>query len=130
MGDAKGEWVSAGRLIAVIDDDESMRIALVGLLRSLGYDVRGFPSAEDFLDSGPVQSCSCVITDIQMPGMSGLELQRRLAARRSSLPVIMITARLERDLEERALAGGSVCFLRKPFEMEMLVGCLEEVLKL
>jgi FixJ family two-component response regulator len=116
-------------VISIIDDDESMRTALVGLIRSLGYDVRGFASAEEFLGYGPVQSCACVITDIQMPGMSGIELQQHLAACQYTLPVIMITARHEAGLEERALASGAVCFLRKPFAAETLVDCLERVLK-
>jgi FixJ family two-component response regulator len=116
-------------VISIIDDDDSMRTALVGLVRSLGYDVRGFASAEEFLGSGPVQSFSCIITDIQMPGMSGIELQQHLAAHQHALPVIMITARHEADLEEKALASGAACFLRKPFEAETLVGCLEKLLK-
>ena len=122
-------WVSAERLISIIDDDESMRTALVGLMRSLGYSARGFASAEEFLDSGVVRSVGCIITDIQMPGMSGIALQQHLMARQCSPPVIMITARHEADLEERALASGAAYFLRKPFEMEALVGCLERVLK-
>jgi FixJ family two-component response regulator len=116
-------------VISIIDDDESMRTALVGLIRSLGYDVRGFASAEEFLRHGRVQSFSCIITDIQMPGMSGIELQQHLTACQYSLPVIMITARHEAGLEERALASGAACFLRKPFEAQTLVSCLESVLK-
>jgi FixJ family two-component response regulator len=116
-------------VISIIDDDESMRNALVGLIRSLGYGVRGFASAEEFLESGAMQRFACIITDIQMPGMSGIELQQHLTACQCSLPVIMITARHETGLEERALASGAACFLRKPFETETLVGCLERVLK-
>jgi FixJ family two-component response regulator len=116
-------------VISIIDDDESMRIALVGLVRSLGYEARGFASAEEFLGSGPVQSWSCIITDIQMPGMNGIELKQHLTARQCSLPVIMITARHEADLEERALASGAAGFLRKPFEAEALIERLERALK-
>jgi FixJ family two-component response regulator len=116
-------------VISIIDDDESMRLALVGLVRSLGYDARGFASAEEFLASGPVQSWSCIITDIQMPGMSGIDLKQHLAAAQHALPVIMITARHEADLEERALASGAAFFLKKPFEAETLIECLERVLK-
>jgi len=105
-----------------------MRTALVGLVRSLGYDVRGFASAEEFLDCGQVQSFACIVTDIQMPGMSGIELQQHLAARQCALPVIMITARHEPGLEERAIASGAAYFLRKPFDAETLVDCIEKVL--
>ena len=119
----------AGPVISIIDDDESMRIALVALVRSLGYDARGFASAEEFLGCGPVQSFACIITDIQMPGMSGIELKQHLAAHQCLLPVIMITGRNEPGLEERALASGAACFLRKPFEAEALIGCLERALK-
>jgi FixJ family two-component response regulator len=122
-------WVSAGAVIAVIDDDASMRTALVKLFRSLGYDVRGFESAEEFLGYGPVRSFSCLVTDIQLPGMSGIELQQHIKANQYSLPVIMITARHDVGLEERALASGAAFFLRKPVEAKMLLGCLENVLK-
>jgi FixJ family two-component response regulator len=98
-------------------------------MRSLGYGARGFASAEEFLDSGVVQSVACIITDIQMPGMSGIALQQHLLTCQGSPPVIMITARQETGLEETALASGAAFFLRKPFEMEALVGCLERVLK-
>jgi len=119
--------MAAGYLISVVDDDSSMRDALVGLFRSLGYDARGFASAEDFLACDDLKRFSCAITDIQMPGMNGFELKQRLDERHT-LPVIMITARSEPDLRERAMSNGAAYFLRKPFDTETLVDCLEKAL--
>ena len=121
--------MAAGQLISIVDDDASMREALVGLVRSLGYEVRGFASAEDFLASNDLGKFACAITDIQMPGMNGFELKRELSARHGSLPVIMITARAEPGIEEKAMSSGVTCFLRKPFEAETLVNCLQRVLR-
>jgi FixJ family two-component response regulator len=120
--------MTARRLISVVDDDDSMREALVGLLRSLGHDARGFSCAEDFLASTELERFSCTITDIHMPGISGFELKRRLDERLGPLPVIMITARSEPGLEQKAMSSGAASFLRKPFETETLVDCLEKAL--
>ena len=116
-------------LIAVIDDDESFRVALVESLSSLGYGARGFVSAEEFIAGDGTAPYDCVITDVHMPGMSGFDLKRRLLAHDSSLPVIMITADAEPGLEATAAAIGAVCLLRKPFEAEALIDCLERALK-
>ena len=116
-------------LIAVIDDDEAFRTALVESLSSLGYGVRGFASAEDFFAVSGEGSCDCIITDIHMPGMSGLDLKRLLMARDWRVPVIMITARGEPGLEARAAATGAVGLLRKPFEADALIGCLDRALQ-
>jgi FixJ family two-component response regulator len=118
-------------LIAVIDDDESMRFGLVTLIRSAGYATQGFASAEGFLELGPDawRGFGCIVTDIQMPGLSGIELKQRLSAAQSPLPVIMITARNEAGLEERAHAVGAIRFLRKPFEAAVLLRCLESALE-
>lgn len=102
----------------------------MALVRSAGYDARGFASAEEFVGCGTVESFACIITDIQMPGMSGIELKEHLAASQCSVPVIMITARHAPGLEERAIASGAACFLRKPFEADVLIRCLEDALKL
>lgn len=101
-----------------------MRPAVMSLVRSLGYDAQGFESAEDFLKSNALFGAACIITDIQMPGMSGIELKRHLTARGHAAPVIMITARAEPELESQAMSSGAVCFLRKPFQAEALIGCL------
>jgi FixJ family two-component response regulator len=118
-----------GFLISIVDDDASMREALVGFVRSLGYEVRDFASAEDFLASNELGRFACAITDIQMPGMNGFELKRELSTHYDSLPVIMITARAEPGIEEKAMSSGATCFLRKPFEAEMLANCLQRVLE-
>ena len=115
-------------LIAVIDDDEPFRTALVESLCSLGYRARGFASAEEFFAAGGESSCDCDITDVHMPGMSGLDLQRLLMARDRRVPVIMITARGDPGLEARAAASGAVCLLRKPFGADALIGYLEKAL--
>ncbi len=120
--------MAAGHLISIVDDDAFMREALVGLVRSLGYDVRDFASAEDFLASNDLGKFACAITDIQMPGMNGFELKRELTTRQGSLPVIMITARAEPGIEEKAMSSGATCFLRKPFGAETLMNCLQRAL--
>jgi FixJ family two-component response regulator len=115
-------------LIGVIDDDESFRTALVESLDSLGYGVRGFASGEEYVATDGGCSCDCVITDIHMPGMSGLDLKRLLVSQDCQVPVIMITAHAEPGLDARAAASGAVCLLRKPFESHALIGCLEKAL--
>jgi FixJ family two-component response regulator len=115
--------------VGVIDDDDPFRIALVDLLGSLGYGARGYASADEFVAAGGEMLCDCVVTDIHMPGMSGIDLKLRLSARGFNLPVIMITARSDAGLESRAMASGAVCLLRKPFESAALTHCLEKALK-
>jgi FixJ family two-component response regulator len=105
-----------------------MRRAVVALVRSAGYEARGFASAEEFLGCGAVESFACIITDIQMPGISGIELKQRLSASHRPVPVIMITARPDPGLEEKAIKSGAVCFLRKPFGADDLIHCLERAL--
>jgi FixJ family two-component response regulator len=120
--------VSKHPLVAVIDDDESFRMALVESLSSLGYRTCGFASAEEFIAGGAEAACDCAITDIHMPGMSGFDLKEFLASRASAMPVIMVTARAERNLEAKAAATGATCLLSKPFEAEALIDCLERAL--
>ncbi len=116
-------------LIAVIDDDEPFRAALDELLCSVGYGVRGFASAEEFVVAGGAGSYGCIIADIHMPGMSGIDLKQLLMSRECRVPVIMITARAEPGLEGRVASSGAVCLLRKPFEADALIGCLDRALK-
>jgi FixJ family two-component response regulator len=120
--------MAAGHLISIVDDDVSMRDALVGLARSLGYEARGFASAEEFLACDDLGRFSCTITDIQMPGMNGFDLKRRLDERHG-MPVIMITARSDPGLKEKAISAGAVCFLHKPFETDVLIDCLKRALR-
>jgi FixJ family two-component response regulator len=117
-------------LVAVIDDDDSFRMALAESLLSLGYDARAFASAEEFMAGDGEAQCDCVVTDIHMPGITGLDLKRLLAAQGSNVPVIMVTAHAEPDLEVQAVSSGAVCLLRKPFETDALIECLEKTLKL
>jgi FixJ family two-component response regulator len=114
--------------ISVIDDDELFRTVLVDSLASLGYNVSEYASAEDFVAAQNYSSCNCIITDLHLPGMSGLDLKRLLTVRHSTVPVILITARAEPGLESRAAAAGTVCLLRKPFESSELVRCLGKAL--
>jgi FixJ family two-component response regulator len=115
-------------LIAVIDDDEPFRMALVECVGSLGYGARGFASADEFIAWEAHASCNCVITDVHMPGMSGLDLARLLTVRPRGMPVVMVTARSDLGLDARAAASGAICLLRKPFKTDALIDCLERAL--
>lgn len=115
-------------VISIIDDDESVRVALKSLLSSLGLIVHMFASAEAFLQSPCSSNTSCLITDIQMPGMSGIELQRLLIAQGQHTPIIFITA-LQEGIRAQLLEAGAVCFLRKPFDEQALLQCLDMALK-
>jgi FixJ family two-component response regulator len=116
-------------LISIVDDDESIRVATAGLIRSFGFVAQAFASAEEFLQSPVLDETSCLISDIQMPGIDGLELQRRLASENRRTPIIFITAFPDARIRERALAGGAVCFLKKPFEGQVLIQCVDRALK-
>ncbi len=121
--------MSSEKLISIIEDDDSLRRALVGLVRSLGHAARGFESAEEFAASEAMRSSACIITDIGLPGMSGIELKQLLVEHCCPVPVIVITARHVAGLEKRAIGAGAVCYFRKPFEAGALIDCLEQVLK-
>ena len=112
--------------IAVIDDDDSFRVALVESLYSLGYQADGYSSAEDYIRVDGDKSFSCIVTDIHMPGMSGLDLMQRLAAQGSTIPVVLITARSDTNLAAKAAAGGATCLLRKPFDINDLIKCIKK----
>jgi FixJ family two-component response regulator len=115
-------------MLSIIDDDGSVRAATQSLLRSLGYVTRTFASAEEFLLSSYVSETSCVIADVHMPKMSGLEMQSRLRAKGHRTPIIFITAFPEEKLRARALQGGAVCFLSKPFQGQVLIDCVATAL--
>jgi FixJ family two-component response regulator len=121
--------LSAKPLISVIDDDTSLCTALVGLLRSLGYEARAFGSAEAFLAAAQTCSFACIISDIHMPGMSGIELKHHLTARDCTVPMIMITGRVDPQIEASATASGAMCLLMKPFETSVLIRCVEQALE-
>ena len=115
-------------VISIIDDDASVRIATDRLVRSLGYVTHTFASADEFLRSPQVDTTSCVIADVQMPGMSGLELQDLLRAQGRRLPIVFITAFPEENVRARAIAAGAVGFLTKPFDGATLIKSLEAAL--
>ena len=115
--------------IAVIDDDESFRVALVESLSSLGYETSGCASAEDYLGGVADRSFDCVVTDIHVPGASGLDMMKHLAARGSTTPVVLITARSDSNLQAKAAAAAAVCLLRKPFEINELIKRIEGAVK-
>ena len=116
-------------LVSIVDDDDSVRTAMSSLVRSLGYEACVFASAEAFLASPRLQDTACLIADIQMPGMSGLDLQSALHARRHRIPIIFITAFPEERVRKRAEAAGAVGFFSKPVDGHVIIGCLESALK-
>ena len=116
-------------LISVVDDDESVRESLSGLIRSVGFGVMVFASAEELLTSDRLPDTDCLILDVRMPGMNGLELQRQLAASHMSIPVIFITAHGDEEARVRALNGGAVEYLLKPFSEEALLSAIDAALK-
>ncbi len=115
-------------VISVIDDDEATRDALVDLMRAKGLDACCYASAEEFLGSEAHWSSRCIVTDIQMPGMSGIDLKRRLDAEDCRTPVIMITARLEQRIQRQVADCGAFCFLAKPFPIGELFACVQKAL--
>jgi len=109
------------RIVAIVDDDESVRRALEGLLKAVGLRAIGFPSAEEFLNSGQQHNTACLVTDIRMPGMSGLDLQARLNSQNVKIPTIFITAHGDANMRMQALRAGAVEFLAKPFNDDVLL---------
>ena len=120
--------MSTVSVISVVDDDVSVRAATSKFLRSHGYTVQAYSSAEHFLQSGRLSDTSCVIADLQMPGMSGLELLTMMRARGYSVPFIFITAFPDETTRARALQAGAICFLSKPFAGSTLINCLRGAL--
>jgi FixJ family two-component response regulator len=115
--------------VAIVDDEAPMRDALLDLLDEAGFAVCAFASGEEFLASGRQYECSCVITDIRMPGMSGLDLQCRLKAARLRIPIIFITAHSDEGVRAQALGSGAVEFLAKPFDDEVLLDTVRAALE-
>jgi FixJ family two-component response regulator len=115
--------------VAIVDDDDSVRGALQGLMKEAGFEVRAFPSAEDFLNSGLLHETGCLIADIRMPGMSGLELQQTLNANACRMPIIFITAHGDAKMRLQAMRAGAVEFLAKPFDDEILLDSVRAALE-
>ena len=116
-------------VVAIVDDDDSMRRALQGLLKAVGLPARAFASAEEFLESGQQYDTACLIADIRMSGMSGLELQTRLNAERIRIPTIFITAHGDERMRMQALRAGAVEFLAKPFNHDALLESVRAALE-
>ncbi len=115
-------------LVAIVDDDDLMRSALQGLLKAVGLPSRAFASAEEFLNSGQQHQTACLIADIRMSGISGLELQARLNAEHCRIPTIFITAHGDAQMRMQALRAGAVEFLTKPFDDEALLESVQAAL--
>ncbi|SRR6266404_1073067 len=117
------------KLVAIVDDDDSMRGALLGMLHVVGLSAQAFSSAEEFLKSGQQHQIACLIADIRMPGMSGLELQAKLNADRCRVPIIFITAHGDEKMRMQALRAGAVEFMAKPFDDEALLESVRAALE-
>jgi FixJ family two-component response regulator len=117
-----------GRVVCIVDDDASLRRSLRNLLTSVGFRVETFHSAEAFLDSVHRQNAGCMVLDLRMAGMSGLELLKYLAATGSPIPVIILTAHGDEDTRARTLEAGAVAFLKKPFQSAALVEAVRSAL--
>jgi FixJ family two-component response regulator len=115
-------------VIAIVDDDEAVRLATTKLVRLHGFDAHSFASAEEFLESSVVAEASCLVTDVRMPGMSGVDLQDRLIALGRRIPVIFITAFPEERRQRKALGAGATCFLTKPFAGQTLMQYIDMAL--
>src|SRR5712664_4638060 len=120
---------SKTKLVAIVDDDDSMRTALQGLLKAVGLAAQAFASAEEFLKSGQQHKTACLIADIRMPGMSGLELQAQLNAEQCRIPTIFITAHGDERMRMQALRAGAVELLAKPFDNEALLDSVRAALE-
>jgi FixJ family two-component response regulator len=116
------------RVISIIDDDVSVREATARLIRSLGYRAAIFSSAEEYLQSDQLRDSSCLITDLNMPGMNGTDLQDRLIAQGHRTPMIFMSAYFEEKVRDRVLDAGASGFLRKPFDEKSLIACLDKAL--
>ena len=116
-------------MIAIVDDDEAVRVAAERLVRSLGYNAATFGSANEFLNSDHVHETSCLITDVQMPGLSGVDLQDHLTARGHRIPIIFITGHLDENVRARAMKAGAVAFLNKPVNLDHVLAYLGKALK-
>ncbi|MBF4560351.1 response regulator [Pseudomonas sp. p50] len=115
-------------MISIVDDDESVRNAIGNLVRSIGYEPTLFSCAEDFLASAQLDDTCCLITDVHMQGMSGLDLQFELINTGQHMPIIFVTAYPEESIRKRAKAAGATCYLSKPFDGQTMIDCIEEIL--
>ena len=115
--------------ISIVDDDECMRDSIQSLLQVLGYNVSTFSSGDEFLKSEQVHDTSCLITDVQMPGMTGIDLQDHLIAGGHCIPIIFMTGYPDDSVRARAMKAGAVGFFSKPFRQDHFIGCIDKALK-
>ena len=120
--------MSSVPLMAIVDDDDALRNSLADLLQSVGFRVQGFASAEAFLQAPHAPEAACLLLDVRLPGMNGLELQRQLGVTHGRLPIIFVTAYADDDVRARALAAGAVAVLSKPCREEDLLHAIEAAL--
>jgi FixJ family two-component response regulator len=119
---------NANPVVAAVDDDFRVRESIESLLASAGFTPWVFASGEEFLNSGILSATTCLITDVRMPGIDGLELQRRVRFERPELPVIFVSAHYDTETRSRAMGQGAAAFLYKPFDAADLLGAIEQVL--
>ena len=122
------QQLRTGPTISIVDDDESMRCAVKSLVTSLGFAACTFASAEEFLQSPRLDDTACLITDLQMPGLSGIELQKSLLAQDRHIPIIFMTAFPEERMRTRAMEAGALGFLSKPFESQTLITLIDKAI--
>ena len=125
----KGKKMPEDIIVSIVDDDASVRRSTRRLLRSSGFRAEAFASAEEFLDSKSAGETACLILDLRMPGMNGLELQRRLSQNGNGVPIIFLSAHASEEEERSALSAGAVQFLRKPISKEALLNAIRDALK-
>jgi FixJ family two-component response regulator len=123
------QQLRTGPTISIVDDDESMRCAVKSLVTSLGFAACTFASAEEFLQSPRLDDTACLITDLQMPGLSGIELQKSLLAQDRHIPIIFMTAFPEERIRTRAMEAGALGFLSKPFESQTLITLIDKAIE-
>jgi FixJ family two-component response regulator len=121
--------VSSAPVIVIVDDDDALLNSLDDLIRSIGFPTLGFNSAEAFLSSNQARDAACLILDVRMPGMSGLDLQHQIVAAKWQIPIIFVTSHVDDVARERALDAGAVAFLYKPFHEEELLNAINAALK-
>jgi len=122
------DQVTGAPVVSIVDDDQSVRDGIVDLVRAMGFDAQAFERAEYFLQSDDVDRTCCLITDVRMHGMTGLELHDRLVESGRRIPTIVITAFVKESDRERARQAGVLCYLAKPFDEQQLVGCITSAL--
>ena len=121
--------VSETPLIVCVEDDGGVRDAITGFIVALGFAAEAFSSAEEFLQSGRLDDTSCLIIDVKLTGMSGLELQTRLVTMGCATPIIIITAFPDERVHAQAISSGAICFLTKPIAKDDLLDCIDKALK-